>query len=466
MAALLQKVVFVVFRTLARLSWPEVAAFVLLLMTRSWSATGDKMKRCYRALVLPRAGFQEDVAQSFCRADDFEIFVWPSDALKAMASAYLPTTLDHNNYVSSDPAVEASKARLRKFLASMWRSYTKKKSIDVVLTGNFAYYTEREFATILEEAGTPFIAIHKENVRPPKRVKDYWFTLYKERRGKFTGRKILVYNEIERDLEIASGIVDADRVVVTGMPRLDRLHRWRLSHVGKPEPGCRPHILFFAFSRHDKLTAIQRKPSAGMPGNIEHMEGWDGLSWGSFCLETHRAIVDLARQRPDLDVTIKSKGQSRKLNDILQTLEEVGPLPINVFIVTSGDPYELIARSQVVVGFNTTGLLEAIAAGKSVIVPRFGEACRNEMRDLIIDLGGAVHYAGSPDELKTMIASHAEDGRDIAAELPHETERVLRHWTGNDDGGAGSRVAEAVRSEIRRSAYPRRNSAPVSSAPA
>ena len=189
MAALLQKVVFVVFRTLARLSWPGLAAFMLLLMTRRWPVTGDKMKRRYRALVLPRAGFQEDVTQSFYRADDFDIFVWPSDALKAMASAYLPTTLDHNNYVSSDPAVEASKARLRKFLASMWRSYNKKKSIDVVLTGNFAYYTEREFATVLEQAGTPFIAIHKENVRPPRRVKDYWFTLYKERRGRFTGQK-------------------------------------------------------------------------------------------------------------------------------------------------------------------------------------------------------------------------------------------------------------------------------------
>ena len=113
-----------------------------------------------------------------------------------------------------------------------------------------------------------------------------------------------------------------------------------------------------------------------------------------------------------------------------------------------------------------TGLLEAIAAGKSVIVPRFGEACRNDMRDLIIDLGSAVQYAGSPDELKSVIASHAERGRDITAELPPETERVLRHWTGNDDGRAGSRVAEALRSEIKRATYPRSNSASASPASA
>jgi glycosyltransferase involved in cell wall biosynthesis len=113
----------------------------------------------------------------------------------------------------------------------------------------------------------------------------------------------------------------------------------------------------------------------------------------------------------------------------------------------------LIIRSQVVVGFNTTGLLEAVAAGKPVIVPNFGEACDETMQDLIVDLGKAVEYARSPDELKTLIANYADHPREIPAELPQETLRVLRYWTGNDDGCAGQRAVEAVRAEIRDSAY-------------
>ena len=58
-------------------------------------------------------------------------------------------------------------------------------------------------------------------------------------------------------------------------------------------------------------------------------------------------------------------------------------LPANVTLITSGDPFDLIARCQVVVGFNTTGLLEAIATGKPVIVPRFAEASDPAMQDLI-----------------------------------------------------------------------------------
>jgi glycosyltransferase involved in cell wall biosynthesis len=448
------RILYAVLRLLALWKRPGVAARLLLLTTRRWSVARSRKNWRFRALVLSRTGFQQDVEQSFRGADDFEIVAWPSFALKALANELLSPSLDHNYYITDDPKIEATKASYRQFLKAMWRAYTKLMTIDVVLTGNFSYFTEREFATVLEEIGTPFIALHKENVRPPRRIKDYWFTLYKERRGKFTGRKILVYNEIERELEIASGVVDPDRIVVTGMPRLDRLHRWRQEHPGTSIAADRPHVLFFGFSRYDKLTAIQRKAAAGIPGNMEGMEGWNDLSWGRFCAETHRAVVDLARERPDLDVTVKSKGQKRKRGDILQTLDEIAhPMPDNLSVVIGGDPYALIIRSQVVVGFNTTGLLEAVAAGKPVIVPNFGEACDETMQDLIVDLGKAVEYARSPDELKTLIANYADHPREIPAELPQETLRVLRYWTGNDDGCAGQRAVEAVRAEIRDSAY-------------
>jgi hypothetical protein len=232
------------------------------------------------------------------------------------------------------------------------------------------------------------------------------------------------------------------------MPRLDRLHRWRRRHAGERKAGHRPHILFFAFSRYDKLTAIQRKASAGLPGNIEDMEGWKELSWGRFCAETHQTIVDLARRRPDIKVTIKSKGQSRRLNDILELLDEIGQTPPNLSVVKGGDPYDLIVRSNVVVGFNTTGLLEAVAAGNAVIVPSFGEAAAREMQDLIVDLGHAVTYAHSPDELMNMIEDHADHPRAIPLELSEATMRVLTYWTGNADGCGGQRVAQALRDEI------------------
>ena len=445
-------ILFFIFRLLARFRLPRTAAYLLLLTSRTLpifpSSAQSNHRR--RALIMTRVGFSQDIEQSFGGTDAFELIAWPSYTLKAFSAAILSPSLDHNNYLTKDAAAEASKAEYRQFLAELWKVFRRLKPTDVVLTGNFAYFTEREFAAALENVGTPFIALHKENVRPPKRVKEYWHNVYKNRRGEFSGRKILVYNNVERDLEISSGIAEANRIVVTGMPRLDKIHRWRHNHAGSVNGEVRPLVLFFAFSRQDKLTAIQRKPTAGLPGNMEDMDGeWGKLSWTRLGDSTHQTIVDLARSRPDIQVIVKSKGQRRKQNDILEMLKDASDLPPNLSVVTGGDPFGLITSSRVVVGFNTTGLLEAVAAGKPVIVPWFGEAADDRMREHIIDLGKAVEYAHSPAELAAMICRYTDNPTKVPLELAPDAAKTLRYWVGNDDGKAGVRVLEAIRQEVR-----------------
>src|SRR3990170_8467208 len=99
MVMLVHKIIFQLFRTLARWRRPGLAACLLLFTTRHWPVTQAKGKWRYRALVLSRTGFQEDVEQSFRGADDFEVIAWPSFALKAFASELLAPLLDHNNYI-------------------------------------------------------------------------------------------------------------------------------------------------------------------------------------------------------------------------------------------------------------------------------------------------------------------------------------------------------------------------------
>jgi hypothetical protein len=442
--------VFIVFRLIARFRLSRLGAWLLAMTSRRLTLERNNAgaQKRYRALVMQRTGFLQDAEESFRDGGDFEVISWPNMALKAFALEILDRSLDHNNYISDDPKITASKLAYRRFLSDLWRHFNRIRPVDVVLTGNFAYFTEREFGVALEQAGTPFIALHKENVRPPRRVNEYWHSLYKNRRGPFDGRRILVYNDIERELEISSGVAGPNNVTVTGMPRLDKYHRWRTDHAG-PVTGQKPRVLFFAFARNDKLTAIHRKPSAGIAGDIEAMGGWGDLSWGKYALETHRAMIELARENPDVEVIVKSKGQSRKLSDILEMLSGIkGGLPSNVTVVSGGDPFDLLARCQVVVGFNTTGLLEALATGKPTIVPRFAEAADPAMQDLIIDLGNAPLHPESPQALKEMVVRHTRNPQPIPAALSADTARMLRYWVGNDDGLAGRRVVDVLRREI------------------
>lgn len=440
---------------LARWGMAWAASRVLLLVTetlRPWNvvSNGSRQKR-RRALILniSKAGVQGDIQSVFHDTEDYELIAWPNYVLPAVAKSLLAPGLDHNNYLSDDVVVERSKARCRTFLRATWEHFRAAKPVDVVVAGNFAYVQQREFGAALEEAGTPFIAIHKENVRPPRRVKDYWYHLYKERRGPFAGRRIIVYNEIERELQIASGVFDAEHIVVAGMPRLDRIHRWRHQHAGTTPEGEVPQVLFFSFSLQSKLTAPGRKRSGTTPkGRYELGGEWGTMSWEGVWNEAHAAVIRTAREYPELRVVIKTKGTLRKNEELKRLLEaEAGALPPNLEIVSGGDPFHLITSSHVVVGFNTTGLLEAIAAGKPVIVPRFLEAADPDRENLIIDLGEAVSYAHSAGELVELIASHAAR-RNVPRLLSASASMILRHWVGNDDGGAGRRALEVIESAL------------------
>lgn len=451
---MISKILYFTFRLLARWRLARVAAYLLVLVSylMPMRISGSGSSPRYRALILPRPGFAQDVEESFQDADEFKLIPWPNFALKAFAAVILAPTLDHNHYMTNDPVEKATKTEYRDFLKKLWLHFHAVRPVDVVLTGNFGYFTEREFATVLEEAGTPFIALHKENLKSPGRVK-FWQAIYTERRGRFTGRRILVYNDVERDLQISSGVADSEMIAVTGMPRLDKFHRWRRMHATPKSETPRPLVLFFAFDRADKLPLIRRKPAAGIPGNVEPMdEEWGAtLSWAQLGEETYQAVVRLARKRPDLDIVIKTKDRLRRQKDILEMLSATGEeLPANIRLVTSGDPFDLVAESKVVIGFNTTGLLEALAAGKPVVVPWFGEVSRPDMREHVIDLGGAVDYGYTQDELMQHVCRHADAPTGVPQKLRAETAATLRHWAGNDDGASGHRVRASIRAEIDR----------------
>lgn len=439
------------FALAARWRQPWLAARLLHLTTKPISqpqASSHPRRYCALVLSVKKAGFLEDVEDAFVGTNDFDLIAWPTFALRAFANAILSSSLHNNSYFTNDPDIEASKANYRNFLIRTWKHFCAIRPTHAVLSSNFHYFVQREFAAALEEAGTPFIVLHKENLKSPGRA-EFWRYRYKKR-GRFAGRKILAYNDIERDLQISADIIDPNKVLVTGMPRIDRVHRWRREHAGPANGHDHPQVLFFAFDKKDKLPSGQHRRAEGTLGNLpEIAKRWGDLTWNSFCEGTHRAIVELARKRPDLRVVVKVKGVQRQRTEVDQMLRANGEdLPPNLEIVKGGDPFGLLIESQLVIGFNTTGLLEAIAAGKPVIVPHFGEALEPRTREFAIDLGDAVEYARSPDEIVALACRIIDSRKPIPLELSQGAARALRQWTGNDDGGAGLRVLEAVRSEL------------------
>jgi hypothetical protein len=429
------------------LTWVP-AILVLPFISRLKPATSTKR---YSILILPKDGFTQDIMSALGSADDVEVLALPRLILRESFRAFLPNSVDDNNYASAGSDFDRLKSRYRYFLLELFKVLSRFRQIDAVVTGNFGYRAERELATALSELRIPFIALHKENLKTPGRV-EFFEYIYKERRGPFTGRNILVYNKIEKDLQLRAGIAAAAQIDIVGMPRLDRMHKWRIANAGTSSPR---RILFFLFSPLTGMPRVVRKGERTGTVYLEDAdddagEGIGAISLSTLYAETCRTILDIARENPDIEIVVKTKGRQRDLAESgsLFGVDDEASAPSNLRIVHSGDVLPLIAEASVVCGFNSTALLESVAAGKPIVLPWFAEAERADVQPYVIDLRALGEVAHNPVELHNLLIEYARSSRPVPAELGSSETSTLEHWTGNADGRAGERTRLAILAAI------------------
>lgn len=433
-------------RACARLDLPRLATLLVLPALRTVKRA-EKGAAAKTVVILPKAGFTEDVMEALRQARNVRVLLLPRILIHRIAGEFLPYFIDDNNYASCGTQYDANKSRYRVFLQRMIAFLTRFVPIDACLTGNFSYAPDRELASAMTALGIPFIALHKENLKTPGRF-SFFERVYAERRGPFTGSLVLVYNEIERDLQLKSGV--AERVVVCGMPRLDRLHAWRKANAGKTHSG---RILFFAFSPATGMPRIARKTAT--PGVVQFEEedadvAEGAISLSSLCASVYSVVRTVAETHPEIDVTIKTKGRHRDYEEVLELLgfEGASGLPRNLRIVHGGDALPAIAEASVICGFNTTALCEALAAGKPVVLPWFAEALLPEVTPFVIDLRGVCTVAASEAAMHDQLVILSREPAPTPAELGLEVSRALEYWTGNSRGDASKRACAAICHEL------------------
>ncbi|MEW5725751.1 MAG: hypothetical protein AB1896_21760, partial [Thermodesulfobacteriota bacterium] len=402
----------------------------------------------FNLLLLPKPGFTEDALSSFGGRPDFSLYTFDRGLIKAMAGAFPSLVLDDNKYLSNDPQVEREKSDLRDFWRRVFTAYLKRRRLDAVLTGSYWYAAEQELAGALSEIGVPFIALHKECLKTPG-LETFYGEVYRTRKNKFQGTKILVYNEMERNIQIAAGVAPPADILVTGMPRLDRLHELRRRSGPGPDGPQKdngpapPTVLFFLFHHKSGLPVVGSKEVKGFEALEAQLER---LNLARMADSAHQALLDLARGHPEMRLILKTKGDAIAKRTLDHYFGGQGPLPDNLETHNGGDLFPLIKRSAVAVGFNTTALFEALAAGLRVIVPNYYEALSPDLKPYLLDFGDAVHYADSPGQLQEMMLRFArpQEAEGETAAKQAALDNLMDQWLGNPDGRAGERVREAV----------------------
>lgn len=409
-------------RGLARHS-PRAVARAWRLLTVPMAIDGLEVTRgARRLLLLPKVGGVEDVVAALTGRGDvgLEVVTLPRREVKRVFAhfcGHIVPPLGDVDYVRDDPAIDEAKRSYRAFLADVVGHYAPSVRLAGIVTANVAYFAERELAGACEEVGVPFLALHKESIRTTAQ-RERFTRAYREHIGAFTGRAVAVYNEDERASMVAGGIATSERVRVVGCPRIDGLH------VHRETASARD------VTEHDTIVLFAVDPVAGTWSPLT--DAGPAPRWDALAEATERAVIALAREHPERRVVIKVKlGREGAV-----TARLPGALPANVEVVTGGVATDLLTRASVAVAFNSTVILEAIAAGVPVIVPVLAGA--DDTPAWRYELTGAVVEVGAEDALTDAILATASP-RPLAA-LTAPMREALTRYVGDADGHAGDRA--------------------------
>jgi len=422
-STLVERVQYKLFPILLRVSMifrlPRLTAWVL-----ASSVTELNPKGGHTVLCLRRSIFTDDLKAMAKFSGKIKYLILNRGDLKQVLFYFLTPKereeLTEDNYHLPGTAA-VGKSKYRNYLRAAWPYLMKRLRFQAVFVGNIGYVEQQELAALCEELRFPFIVLHKEGMAVQDQYAEY-AKIYATR--KFIGSKILFYNEnIKRALfDIGLPGLTEEKSVVVGIPRLDAYFEMAREAVKEKT------LAFFSFYPHDKIRYLVQD---------EHMR--EKILERSVYF--HRLIMEFAKNHPEVRVVIKTKFARHYLKYVqdIQAGIFADTLP-NLFVTNTANTTDLICDADVVIGFNSTTLVEAIAAARIVVSPYFGDIITGKSWDYFARYPELVNYAKSQVDLEGFVF-YPERNAGID---PSRRQKFLEELIYTPDGRASTRAEDAI----------------------
>jgi hypothetical protein len=234
-----------------------------------------------------------------------------------------------------------------------------------------------------------------------------------------------VCSERQKAFWIRAG-ADASTITVTGQPRFDRYAEVAARGHGTDGP---PTAVFFSY-----------QVDAYHP-----TEGSDAPVWRELHRQTELGLWQLAEH--GWRILIKPHPQQGASGALPQV---VAALPRNLrervqLVPGERDTRELICDADVVIGFQTTAMLEAMVAGKPVLYTGWDPEAHKLAGELIplSTWDGAIDVLRAPEDLPS--TARARLGCAVSAEAMARRRAEVERFLGPIDGAASQRTLDTIR---------------------
>lgn len=344
--------------------------------------------------------------------------------LYKLAEGYFPTEIRDGSYMV--PEMELCKDRYRKVLARLMQWWKPEKRISCLITPSDSFFWIRELILLMKERGIPTIVVDKEGTISPhsmehhsRQVRSFY---------PFISDYIIVWSERQKLFWQKTGAA-IDTIFVAGQPRSDFFFKRKFwLPVDKLPFACgQALVLYFTF---------ETDAYAPTPGN--HI-------WSDLRNDIDAAMIALAEKHPNTIFVIKTHPQQQDRLAVENRFMAAGRYNI---VVCHGAELSrhLIVRADVVVGFQTTALIEAMLAGKRVVYTEWSDAVYDNLHNLIpLHEAPGIDIACNRTDLEQLL-DNVLTNKDFAVSAETMTVRkpFIDIFIPNADGNVSTRVMRQV----------------------
>ena len=312
-----------------------------------------KFKFKYRAIVLSKSGGIDDLISSQKKYN------------KRILYLDCPRVFFKNIYKEIFKLRNEKKENLNdvytNFLINLLIVLKKRYNFNIFIGFNFNYFAEISLHKACTKLKIPFLLLYKESVLTELEKKYFIYTLKKEKE-KFHGYKIAVYSNAAKLAFIKSKFINSSKISVVGCSRLNQSFNLKNKHPKK-------QIIYYAIQKDRGLpTRFLKEFGRKYFKSLKDYKSYDfKFNWKYLHTRTLKVLKKFAIKNPNIPIIIKIKTG----NDSQYSSVELNNLPKNVQIKKNGAGHEFLKNSKIVIAWNTTSLLEAIAANRFLLLPYF-----------------------------------------------------------------------------------------------
>jgi hypothetical protein len=372
--------------------------------------------------------FAQDIEALRTAAAGDELDVIGYEALRAEALRVFPVEVASGLEAFTRADLDRARHRYAAILREILEDRFSKSAFDAVLAPSDTFFYVRSAPAVAHALGVPFLVAQKETT-----ISEHSLREHAEQVRRFApplADRMTVCSERHKRFWLRAG-GEQEKIVVTGQPRFD-FYSNPAAWPAKPESDG-PSVLFLSYA-----------VDAYHPG-----DGHGGSAWSELHRQTERGLSELARQGWRVLVKPHPQQSPRSLDSLRRAAGKLWGKAV-VPVDAQADVRPLIVTADVVVGFQSTALLEAMAAGRPVVYTGWDPQAAALEEQLIPfqrwshEIAVVEQAADLPD------AVLAVRGQVCPQEVMRRRREIVEGYLGPLDGEASARTVAVLREEARR----------------